>query len=107
MGIDCSVTQIQERDTAILRVQGELDFDERGRFEGAVQELMASRAKRLIIDMSMITRMSSVYIGTLVERGHALHTEGRKLSVSVPKQVGRICRESGLDKITNLIVSDK
>jgi len=105
MGIDCSLTEIKERNAAVLRVTGDLDFDERDRFQTAVDGLLATEARNLIIDLSRISRMSSVYIGTLVSEGGQARTQGRSLSVSIPGPIAKICRESGLDKVTNLIVA--
>ncbi len=105
MGIQCSLKVVNEQDIAILRVEGDLDFDERAAFDRAITGLMSTSATKLVIDMSRITRISSVFIGELVSHANTATSGSRSLSVSVPRQIAKICQESGLDKVTNLIVA--
>jgi len=105
MAIQCSLKIVEEQNVAILRVEGDLDFDERTTFNRAVLDLIATPTTKLVIDMSRITRISSVFIGELVTHAHAASSSSRSISVSVPSQIAKICQESGLDKVTNLIVA--
>jgi anti-anti-sigma factor len=103
MAIQWAVQEAPERDLAVLRVAGEMDFEARAEFHKALQDLMAKSRNKIVVDLSRISRMSSVFIGTLIDFGGTARTTGKILSVIMVEKLAGICRNSGLDKVMTLI----
>jgi len=104
MSIEYAIDHIQERGIAILRIQGHLDFPTRGLFQTALAELQACEASKLVINMSKITKMSSLYLGTLIDFGNTAQRLGKGFSLMIPKNLSRVCTEVGLDSVAQIIL---
>ena len=105
MGIRCSIQDFADRDMAVLQVQGEMDFDVRPEFQKQITELLASPRTKLVVDLSRVSRMSSVFIGTILDQGQNARTVGKSLSAVMVERLAGICRDAGLTKTVNIIVS--
>ena len=104
MAINYSVTKMEERRMAVLKIEGELIFVERSRFQEAIGKLFATNAAKLVIDLGKVSRMSSVFIGTLIDHGNIAKAHGKSLSIVLPEQMAKVCRDTGLPQIANIIV---
>ena len=103
MGLTYVLEEVDERDIAILRVQGELDFNDRGEFQNATDFLLQSKKSRYVIDLSKITRISSVFIGTLVDVGVKVRDAEKTISVMMAKRMAKVCREAGLEPTIQIL----
>lgn len=104
MSLEWTIDEMPDRDLAVLRISGELDFDMRPEFQKAITDLVEKGCKKLVIDLSNISRMSSVFIGTLIDQGHSIQQNGKSLSVMLVDRIARICTDAGLDKVVHIIV---
>ncbi len=107
MPLNYSITSIDDRNMAVLKVESVLDFEVRSDFQQAMTELFAADAGKLVIDLSRITRMFSLFIGTLIDHGNAARAAGRSLTVILPVQMAKTCREAGLDKAVTIVTRGK
>ena len=105
MAIQTAIQDIPDRDIALLRVTGEMDFDVRPAFQKALLDLLAMPRAKLIVDLSRISRMSSVFIGTLIDSGNTATKSHKTLSVMLVEKLATVCRDSGLDKVVSIIVA--
>ena len=97
------VESISDREMAVLRVTGELDFDDRGDFRVAIDELLETPQPKRVVDLSQIKRMSSVYIGTLIDAGSRSRATNSVLSVILCGRMARVCREAGLERVVRIV----
>ena len=105
MGIQTALREIADRDIAILRVSGEMDFEVRMDFHKALQALLASPRQKLVVDLTHITRLSSVFLGTLIDYGNRAQQIGKTLSVVATAKVAGVCQSAGVDKAVQIVVS--
>lgn len=103
MALQYSIDIIAERGVAVLHIAGGLDFDLRTDFHQGMTQLLDQEPEKLVVDMANVTRMSSVFIGTLVDFGLQAKGKGKQLSCIVNEKIERICSSAGLDKAVPLI----
>ncbi|MBN2712420.1 MAG: STAS domain-containing protein [Planctomycetes bacterium] len=103
MAFTYQVEDVANRNIAVLRVQGELDFNDRGEFQNAIDFLFRNERPKLVIDLTRIQRIASVFIGTLVDVGMRAKKDGTPISVMMIKRLAKVCREAGLDKAMTII----
>ena len=104
MPISCTFDTVEERDIKILRVQGELDFDVRSSFQENLSELIHADQQKLVVDLGKIQRMSSVYIGTMIDYANKASSEGKTLSCMMEDRMAGVCRDAGMDKVVPIVV---
>ncbi len=104
MSIDYKLSFLEERDACVLKIEGNLDFDERATFLEAMEKLFQLPGKKLVVDISNISRFSSVYIGTLIDQGGRARADGRILSAAMLEKMARVCRASGMEQVVHIIV---
>ncbi len=103
MTLACRVEEIEDRDIAILHVEGELDFPVRAQFQKDLDRLRQTGRPKLVVDIGRIRRMSSLYIGSLIDFGHSVRQEQRTFSVMLSARLVEVCREVGLDSAASII----
>ncbi len=103
MAITYSLDEIETRDMAVLRIQGELDFTARSDFQDATKALLASSLNKLVVDLTQVTQISSLFIGSLIDAGIKAKAEKRSLAVMAPRKLVRLCNEVGLNKAATVI----
>jgi len=103
MSITCALEAVPDRDIAVLKVQGELDWEDRTDFHAEIERLLRSDRPRLVIDLSRVTRMGSVYLGTLIDVGARAKEGGKGLSVILVDRMATVARRAGLEKVVSLI----
>ena len=103
MSIEYKIVEMPDRDIAMLHVEGHLDFDSREKFKQALKSLHDFKRDKLVIDLSRVTGMSSLYIGSLMDFGNNIGKDDRNLSVMLTPVLHRVCTQVGLDSVVNLI----
>ncbi len=103
MNMTYTVEIMQERKLGRLRIMGELEWECRPDFIQAMNELAATGQDKLVVDLSGISRMASVFIGTLVDHGVKLTNSGKSLSVMLPAKLAKVVAGAGLDKVVTII----
>ena len=103
MSIDLSIQEIAERDIAVLKCSGFLEFNDRAAFLKGLEQLQNNCRPRLVIDLSAITGMSSLFIGSLIDFGGKAAAAGKAASVLLPARVAEACRSVGLDKVLTIV----
>ncbi len=103
MAISCTTEDIEDRDIALLKVEGELDWDARPAFRQAVADVLAGKRRKIVLDLSKIRRMSSVYIGTLIDFGTRAAEAEKTLSVILMPRMATVANEAGLGKVVSVI----
>ena len=84
MSITYTVNEAHDRGIAVLKVTGDLDFLSRQDFQTALGQLGESELSKLVIDISKLSRLSSLYIGSLIDFGNTIQQNGKSLSVMMP-----------------------
>lgn len=97
------VDQIEDRGLAVLRIQGELDFDSRPQFQQALAELRDAEETRLAIDFSRVQRMSSVFIGTLIDFASSITADNKQLICMMRPKMANVCRDAGLGSVAQVV----
>lgn len=103
MGLEYSVEKIEERDLGVLKIKGELDVAVRKDFLVALGELMNTESSKVVIDLSRINSMSSLFIGSLVDFGGKVKAAGRTVAVMAKPKVVQVCKMIGLHDVVQLI----
>ncbi len=103
MSVTFVMNEIADRDIAVLNVTGDLDFLARADFQAALAKLGSSGQSKLVIDISKLSRLSSLYIGSLIDFGNSVQQSGKSLSVMMPGAFVRACEGVGLDAVATII----
>lgn len=101
--LEYTITKVEDNDISVLKVAGELDISERKKFLEGLNELTASETSKVVIDLSKINSMSSLFIGSLVDFGAKVTENGKAAAVMVKPAVAKVCGMIGLDKVVQLI----
>jgi anti-anti-sigma regulatory factor len=98
--------ELPDRGLALLRVQGEMGFEERKAFVGHCEGLLESSQARLALDLSRVGRLFSVYLGTVADLSERAKQAGKALSVLVNKRQLEMFRQANLDQLLDLVEVD-
>lgn len=107
MSIKYVVNEVPDRGIAVLKVIGDLDFMSRACFKEALGQLGECEQSKLVIDISRISSLSSLYIGSLIDFGSTIQEKVRSLSVIMPASFVRACEGVGLDTVATIIKGKK
>lgn len=91
----------QEGDQAIVAASGEIDMDTTGKLEHLLDELIASGARRLVVDISGVGFCDSTGLATFVRaREHVReHPEGTLALVGMTSGVRKVFGITGLTEL--------
>jgi len=105
----CSVEEVEARGLAILRVESlTLEMADRKEFRRAARTLLGSSMSRPVVDLSGVSRLTSVFIGEIVYLAECARTEDKRLSVIAPKHVAELFEMTGTNEVFSLhIVGEK
>ena len=82
-----------------LRVCGELGPDEEEPFENTLRKLMEMGHSTLVIDLSGVDRMRSLYVRHIALAMARANKEGRSITVRAKRPVLNVLVLAGLDKL--------
>ena len=100
------IERIEERGLAVLRVPGpRLEITGREEFTAACARLLAEPAKKVVVDISAVEGIFSLFIGTLVDVHVRAERAGKRLSVMVSDPVRESLERMGLEGTLDLILS--
>ncbi len=103
MGIQYQISARTDQDFALLQVSGQLELEERGDFLDILDELLATDPAKLVIDLSGMERMCSVYIGTLIDFAARATEKEKSVAAMLPKLAADRCRLVGMEKAVQII----
>jgi len=103
MPMEFTVEDVESRDIAVLRIRGELGLEARREFAQHVQELLISPRSKLVVDLTGVTRIFSIYFGSLVDLSQQAEGQERSLSVLVSKEQARRFEQASLQVTLNLV----
>jgi anti-anti-sigma regulatory factor len=98
-----SVEDVEARDIAVLRIRGELGLEARTEFAQKTKELLLTERSKLVVDVTGVSRIFSIYFGSLVDLSQQAAAEERSVSVLVtPEQAARF-EQANLQIPLNLV----
>ena len=98
----------KEKDLAVLRVlPRELDFAQRLAFGEACGELLDSEARRLVVDLTRIERIFSVFVGTLADLALRAEDTGKSLTILARPAVAEVFQRVNLASPLNVRVVEE
>lgn len=100
------VEELPDRQLAVLRVQGELEIHNRKVFKEASQALVDAPYERLVLDLTGVTRLFSMYIGSVADLHQRSVDAGKSLTILVTAPVLRIFEQTNLNEVLNLVQVD-
>ncbi|MFW5856909.1 MAG: STAS domain-containing protein [Planctomycetota bacterium] len=103
MPTEFTVEDVESRDIAVLRIRGELGLEARREFAQHVQELLLSPRSKLVVDLTGVSRIFSIYFGSLVDLSQQAEGQERSLSVLVSKEQARRFEQASLQVTLNLV----
>lgn len=99
-----SLNSIPERGIAMLRVTGDLNMQQRKEFVFNLEQLLACPEKKLVVDLTRIERLFSIYLGTLVDVKQRAEKDGKVFSILATKKVAQLFSQANLDVHVPLVV---
>jgi len=94
-----NVTPESSGGALVLRVEGELDLSTCEELEAAIREAEGSNPPTLVLDLSGVTFLDSMGLGTLVKADERARAQGRRLLlVAPPEPAARVFRITVLDE---------
>ena len=103
MGFTYAVNGIEARQLAVLKIQGSLDMDDRKEFLEALAQLHACDFPKLVVDLTGLTAISSLFIGSLVDFSGKAGSAGRTVAIMVRPALQKVCETIGLNKVAQLV----
>ncbi len=97
------VEKIPERGISVLKLSGDLTFDTRTAFHNAIAQLRQTDSPKLVVDLSAVDSLSSMYIGSLIDLATKLNQENKTLGVVLKKRLAGICEKVGLPKVAQVV----
>ena len=98
-----SIREFPDRGICCLSVDGDLSFDGRKDFSRFFGNLLASPREKLVIDMTRLERIVSVYLGTLVDCHKRATERNKTLTVLIPPKLQQTFKVFGIDKAVQII----
>lgn len=93
-------------DTTLFLLEGEFDFSDKDRMNGAVDAAAAAGSKWLLLDMSAVSYTDSVAVGTLIRGAKLVTPRGGDVAViGAQPQVSRIFEISGTKELLNVVAT--
>ena len=97
-----------EKDLAILRILPDhLDFEQRLAFSRACSELLAAPVNRLVVDLTHVERIFSVFVGGLADLALRSEDAAKALTILARPPVAEIFRKVNLASPLNVHVVDE
>lgn len=87
----------------VLKVFKELDYDYDVSFDRACSDLVASREKELVIDLSRIRRITSTYVGLMAATFFLAKAHDKSISIIAQGPVLSTIRMAGFESFVPLI----
>jgi anti-anti-sigma factor len=88
---------------AVLRVTGELNLDQRPQLLEALEALIACPEGRLVIDLTRTAKLSSIFIGTLIDFAGRAQKADKTVAVMLVSKAAAVCRLIGLEKVAQIV----
>ena len=101
-----TVKEVPDRGLAVLRVIGELPFEKRKDFTAAAEQLLACEQQKLVIDLTRVIHLFSVYLGTIGDVHKRAIEAGKTLTVLVTRRIEEMFGQVGLDSVLTLVRVD-
>ncbi len=93
----------QESDTAIVTLEGKMDWRSLSDFSGSIVQLVDSGTKNILLDFSKMEYMSSAGIRALIEAMQNVESKGGKLAICSPgKSIMELFQVVQLEKIIRI-----
>ena len=93
------IKKINKDGTAILKLDGDLNFTTHRNLQQAVEELMNKKQKAIVIDLGKVSHIDSMGIGTLAQLWKEGYEHGLEVSLAAPNpSVANMIRLVNLDK---------
>ena len=97
----------EDKDLAVLRVPGpRLEITQRESFAEACSRGLASPAAKLVVDLSQVDRIFSLFIGTIVDLHVRAERAGKSLTLLASPAVRESLGRMGLEKTLDLVDGD-
>lgn len=98
--------EIPERDLAVLRVSGEMEFEQRKDFVEAFDGLLESDCDKIVVDLTRIQRLFSIYLGTLVDFQQRSDKAGKTFSILAGQRLHTLFEKAKLLEVLTIVVVD-
>lgn len=106
MASNFTVKEVPDRAICVMRAQGELDLDQRKDFSFSAEQLLASDQPKLVLDLTKVSRMFSIFIGTIVDLNQRATQNGKVFSVLAGKKVADLFEQANLNETIPVVVVD-
>jgi anti-anti-sigma regulatory factor len=99
--------EMPDRGIAVLRVRGELTVENRRAFVALAEKLLACEQPKLVIDLSRLQRVFSMFIGTFIDLDQQARAQGQSLSFMMTQTVADMVRMVRDDDEMAIVVIDQ
>jgi len=102
------VETVEERGITVLRALSQrLDITQRGSFSEGCDRLLAAETAKIVVDLSDLDRIFSLFIGTLVDLHVRAERAGKHLTVIASDAVRESLGRMGLEKTMDIVGADE
>lgn len=105
MAFEHSLSRLAQRGIEILRLRGELEYEDRPALIELLRGLVGGGGNKLVVDLTQVDRLSSVFIGTFLDYAAKARETGKSLSLVMRGRMAGICRNAGLDRAAQIITA--
>ena len=91
-------------DADTLTILGRLTLDDVDAFSGALQGLLSSESRELVLDLSRVGFISSRHIGSVAAVLGKVEEEGRKVTILANEKIAFLFSITGLDSLCEVRV---
>jgi len=102
------IETVEERGLTVLKMQGQrLEITQRESFGEACDRLLAAETEKIVIDLSDLDRIFSLFIGSLVDLHVRAERSGKRLSVIASEAVRESLGRMGLEKTLDIVAAEE
>ncbi len=98
--------ELPDRNISFLRVSGDLSFEARKDFVEKTRQLLASDQEKLVVDLTRVGHVFSVYFGTIADVSQQANAANKHFSVLVSERLAKLFTQTNLDRLINVVVVD-
>ena len=91
-----------QTNTARLEVLSTLDVDMRSDFHDITQEFVRAPVDNLVLDLTEIPSIFSLFIGVIVDLNNICASSGKKLTIETNQKVAKIFEILSFDTLLNI-----
>ncbi|MHC4874525.1 MAG: STAS domain-containing protein [Planctomycetota bacterium] len=97
------VKDIPDRGICMMKASGTLNVDVRKEFNAAADKLLASEMDKLVLDLTSVNRIFSLFFGSIVDMSKRAQDNGKSFSVMAKDNLCKLMEQARITELANIV----